>query len=75
MSYLPILAILARVSDDVPTWPTKESALDDLRDRELQARIRSHYKYNDGKADAAQRFADSKGLALAEDEKRSWRRR
>jgi len=67
------LASIRAVDGD--PFPSKQTALDDLRDRELQARIRAHYKYNDGKADAAQRFADSKGLALAEDAKRTWRRR
>jgi len=63
------------MSDDVPTWPTKESALNDLRDRQLQAKIRAHYKYNDGAADASERFFRAKELAAEQDAKRTWRRR
>ena len=61
--------------DDVPSWPTKESALDDLRDQELQRKIRAHYKWTTGASDAAERYAAAKDIVLAEDAKRSWRRR
>lgn len=56
-------------------WPTKESALAELRDRELQARIRAHYKHNDGAADASERYSKAKEIAAEQDKTRSWGRR
>lgn len=38
------LATFAVVSDDAATWPTVESVKAELQDRELQARVKAHYK-------------------------------
>jgi len=68
------LAKFARVSDNEPFWPSIESVKAELLDRELQARVKAHYKYSDGEQEAADRFRAQMN-ARAQDAQRSWRRR
>jgi hypothetical protein len=77
---IPILALIPRVSDDesAPFWPTAQTALAELQDRELQASIRRHYKYLTGAAEAMERsekFFRAKDVVAEQDAKRKWYRR
>lgn len=75
MPLFPILAIFRRVSDDEPFWPTAQTALIELRDREFQARCKAHYKYNDGAVDAIERRLKAKQTVAEQDAWRTWHRR
>ncbi len=68
------LGYIAVVSDDVPFWPTAQTALQELAERELQARVKAHYKYNGGEQEAAERFRAQLN-ARAQDAQRKWFRR
>ncbi len=68
------LAKFSHVSDDAATWPTLESVKAELLERELQARVKAHYKYNGGEQEAAERFRAQMNARM-QDAQRKWFRR